>query len=142
MLSYADKHYFKTILSCSKSKTGADALLDQHGRIKRDDTHVGPMWTGSLLDEEFLNKVDLSFRKGDRVEPLLERLRGEASIGAFGFVDVHELAGGLSLSGPPKIRDVIEGLKKIGCKACRTSFSHTGVKTDASKEQVRCVMRD
>lgn len=140
VVSYAEDHYFKVIFRCEKSKSSADAILREHDVVTEEGEPVGPLWTGRLLQEDVLDDVCLGFDVSDRTEEFLETLAGESAVNSIGFVDIHDLASELGLSGPPAIDDVVNSLQDEGITARRTHLSSTGLKVDASFERVKKVV--
>lgn len=140
VVSYAEDHYFKVILRCEKSKSSADAILRDHDVVLENGERVGPLWTGRLQEKDVLDAVSLDFESGDRTEELFETLAGESVVNRIGFVDIHDLASELGLSGPPALDDVVDALRDSGITARRTHFSNTGLKVGAGVERVKEVV--
>ena len=141
LVSYAEDHYFKVIFRCTKSKSSADDLLDQHEVIVEDGQEVGPLWTGHLLQQDVLEEINVEFDVSDRTLDFLDTLTGESEVNRIGFVDIHEVASKLELGGPPAIADVIKALADEDVVARRTHFSNTGLKVSASDKRVREIVR-
>ncbi len=159
VLAHATQHYFRVYLLGGRGAQRADELMKQQGYVshcngcgRREVTngiaselpgacvcggrfaHAGPLWLGKIIDQNFVNAVlsDLAgrgFRLARQEFALLSRCVEEAD-GPPTFYDMNEFAGNLKIS-PPKIEDVIAGLRRQGHFASRTHFSGTGIRTDA-----------
>ncbi|OGS48489.1 MAG: hypothetical protein A3K68_08105 [Euryarchaeota archaeon RBG_16_68_13] len=111
-----------------------------YGAATADDScGVGPLWTASIADPEFVGRLSPSDVTGPKASLLLDLLKGEAGFGPF-FVSTDELARRLRAS-PPRIGRFVEALRSTGFQAVRTHFDPRGVKTDAPAEEVLRIFR-
>jgi len=170
VLAHSTEHYFRVYLRAQKGAQHADELLAGQGYVShcracgrrvltrgiavelpgacecgRRPDHAGPMWLGQLMDKEFINKVsaDLvnrNFKLGHRELVLLNRCAEEAA-GPPTFYDVHDLARRAGVSAP-KLLEALAMLRKRGYFASRTHFSDTGIRTDASIDEILQVFRN
>jgi len=132
LVSYASDHYFKAIFSCNKSKKACHALQNNHAVIQREDTTVGPLWTGRLGDADAFNVASIPV--SDKSEELLSTLRKEYEVDTLGFYDIHEAASEAGIGAPPAVNSVIQHIEEQGRQAERTHFSNTGVRTTISRD--------
>jgi len=155
ILSYSKDHYLRVFFICKKGKSLADEVLSMHSYLqycpkclKRSFTkesisechskahNAGPMWSGSLNDQEVLEKLD---DRGLTVENynFLRILREESSLDDGNiFIDIHNLYKKFVIGNVKKTDHIIELLKKEGFKASRSHFCQYGMRTDASVEEI------
>ena len=169
VLAHATRHYFRIYLRARRGAERADELLAQQGYVSHCDAcgrrkftrgvavelpstcecgerfaHAGPLWLGKLMDRIFIhevagNLVQRNFKHGQQELVLLNRCAEEAE-GPPTFYDLHELARRMGIS-PPRIAELIAGLKRRGHFASRTHFSGTGFRTDAPLEEIGEIFR-
>lgn len=148
LLSYYEGHHFRTYLQIGESKSRADRCLDRLERIcfsdgkwkKRDARRKewsGPFWTGELFSEDILDDLEIV---GELDEDILSLWRREYGLPPF-FYDTNEIGSILKVD-PPPIGKINEKLKGRDFKSSRTHFSSTGIKTDASYEEVEGIFLD
>lgn len=102
------------------------------GRCGKAILAAGPLWTGSLFDKEFVERMihcDQTIEPGGAYSPILEKCLGEAEMPAA-FFTLDEIASRIR-SGPPQLVAMVSGLLDAGFAASTTSFSFTGFRTDA-----------
>jgi tRNA (guanine26-N2/guanine27-N2)-dimethyltransferase len=105
---------------------------------------VGPLWLGKIVDQNFcsLMKKDSyhrNFRQKNRLYKILSLIQNEANAPITYFA-VDKICDKLNLRVPPQ-KKVIENLKKMGFEAVLTHFNNRGIKTNASAEKVKEVIR-
>lgn len=106
-------------------------------------TVVGPMWMGELNDIKILKKIQKTYENENiskESRKLIDELFEETKIGGFGFFDIHKIAKEYKLT-IPKFELIKTKLEKKGFKVSRTHFTETGIKTDASKEDILKIMK-
>ena len=134
--------------TCECERAGAGAGERIGFGIAPRPTKLGPAWSGALASAAFASKMLERAVAGDgacRVEPattsLLRRLAREASdaadVALFRSVDacVDRATGE-----HPNVDALVDALRREGRVASRTHFDARGVKTDASGEELRCVL--
>ncbi len=142
LLSYYEGHHFRTYLQVGEGKSEADRVLEELERVrfydgKWDKRGVGeketsgPFWTGRLFSEEILEDLK-SLGKLD--EDLLSLWKSELEFPPF-FYDTNELSSILKVN-PPPMADIQEELIDKGFRSSNTHFSSTGIKTDASYDDM------
>ena len=164
LLVHSTEHYLRVYLRARSGAKRADEVLIKQGYVSHCGAcgrrvlsfglttelpntckcgekleHAGPMWLGPLMDKGFIQLVisDLAsrnFKLGQRALVLLNRCVEEAD-GPPMFYDVHEIAKRAGLS-PPKLDKIIARLREHGRFASRTHFSGTGLRTDASMDEL------
>ncbi len=105
----------------------------------REAEAVGPLWTGSLVDPEFLRRLIPTSWTGAEAARLLSILQAEAGLPPL-FVTTSDLARRFRGS-PPKLDRFVEDLRGLGYRAARTHFHAYGVKTDAPPADIARVFR-
>ncbi len=148
LLAYSTDHYFRAYLMAEKGARKADAVLENVGMLEFDDISwknggdIGPMWLGALFDEMVLSRMKTEdfFGSKRRMEKFMDIWKEEWKMPPC-YHELSYLSSFLHISQPP-IRHVIERLKSMGFEATRTHCSPTGIKTDASAEEVLETMRE
>ncbi|MEM2874899.1 MAG: tRNA (guanine(10)-N(2))-dimethyltransferase [Candidatus Hadarchaeales archaeon] len=168
VLVHSTRHYFRVYLRARRGTSLADASLRKQGYISHCFScgrrwvsegmlnisrcecgspleHSGPLWTGPLWEREFLEKVisDISWRSFRlRMEEMrmlflcLEECHGPPT-----FYDINEVAS-MARTSPPKMKRLLEQLRRCGRFASRTHFSPTGFRTEADIEEITRMLRD
>ena len=160
-LCFQHMHYSRLMGRVTESKSRCNQSLDNIGyltfcpecrwrtlkRVEKckycssdDVEHVGPLWTGDLGDQRYMDDM-LEEIPGDWNEAykLLEVLRQEVQI-RTPFYDLHEMASEIGVQAP-KTSDTLESLQDRGYIASPTHFEHTGIRTDAPFEHVRNIIK-
>lgn len=154
VVHYSD-HYFRIYITVKKGAKRADESLDNIGYIHHDfkkgartmhtfkdprPGSVGPLWIGKLYNKPFLERVELNKTLGTkkRLQKFLNLWIEEAEAPPS-FYDVNEIASLIKAS-PPRVDWIIEKLRTNGFFTCRTHFSPTGFKTDATIEDVKSIL--
>lgn len=168
LLSHSTRHYFRAHFLARKGARKANEIMKKQGYVShcfdcgcrvvnvglpvelpkkcdcgRGFDHGGPMWIGDLIDKNFVWRVieELSnekFRLGGDARKLLNLCIGEVN-GSPAFYDLHEISSQVNTS-PPKLRIVLNELRKRGHFAARTHFSGTGLRTDAPIEVLKGIV--
>jgi tRNA (guanine26-N2/guanine27-N2)-dimethyltransferase len=100
---------------------------------------AGPVWLGSLADGNFCNTVvNISEDEEQRTLKLLRALIEEANSSPCYFVS-DKICDKFNLPIPPK-NSVLSELRKLGHQATGTHFHPTGVKTDASIQELKEIL--
>lgn len=109
----------------------------------RTDAHdpeaLGPLWTGPLMDPEFVRGLRPSEWTGVGSQRLLASLQAEADLPPF-FVTTDALAQ-QHRGSPPRLARFLEALQSQGFRAARTHFHPRGVKTDAPYDEIVRIFR-
>ena len=151
VLSFADKHYYRTFGMIEHAGKIYDLLKDfkfvsycSCGNWTLDVKEkcycgkkfdlIGPVYLGKINDKKFCKKVLVDIKKRDfelkkQEEKLLKQLVEEADMPFF-YYDLHSLAKKFGFK-IPRTEILIKRLEKKGFKATRTHFSPTAIKTDA-----------
>ncbi|MGI0148190.1 MAG: methyltransferase [Thermoplasmata archaeon] len=101
---------------------------------------IGPAWTTSLQDADFVSRLTPSRWTQGSTLRLLATIQEEADLPPF-FVTTDELAM-RERGSPPKLDRFLEGLREIGYRAARTHFHPRGVRTTAPYADVVRVFRE
>jgi len=169
LLGHATRHYFRAYMRALRGPKHVDEILARQGYVSHCKTcgrrvissgiavelpstcecgeklnHAGPMWLGQLMDKSFIQRVisDLARRKFRLIQQeiaLLGRCLEEAD-GPPTFYDINEVAGRARIS-PPKLAEIIAGIRKRGYFASRTHFSGTGLRTNAPLDEIIDTLR-
>jgi tRNA (guanine26-N2/guanine27-N2)-dimethyltransferase len=105
---------------------------------------AGPLWLGTLHDQKFCQQVLENIANGvfgtkRRAAKIITLCRNE--LDSVTFFDYHKLLSELKCP-PVSIEVFISGLREVGCRASRTHFSGTSVKTDADIDTLKRVLLD
>ena len=97
----------------------------------------GPLWIGKIFERNFIHEMILENSKLDfekSCEKSLKKCLEESKVPGIYFT-LDEIASKMK-SSPPKLVDAISSLQKNGFKASPTSFSPTGIRTDANIKEI------
>jgi len=105
---------------------------------------AGPLWLGTLHDQKFCQQVLENLETGVfgtkmRAAKILTLCLNE--LDTVTFFDYHKLLRELKCP-PVPIETLVSGLRAIGCRASRTHFSGTSIKTDADANTLKRVLLD
>lgn len=153
---YAESHmhyyrvYVKILRRPGSKYTGLFCLCkscgQRHGSYKAPPecgvcggpvSSAGPLWIGSIFDEHFVQRMIQQNADGSYMD-MLARCASEARIespATVGFYTLDEIGAAIK-DGPPRLCDMIDGLKENGHAASPTSFSPTGFRTDADMSAI------
>jgi tRNA (guanine26-N2/guanine27-N2)-dimethyltransferase len=106
--------------------------------------HAGPLWTGSILDAEFIDAFlrenqSAAFRNNAKIKKLLTQLKNEATAPQTYYV-IDKLSGKLNLPAPSN-QAFIAALRNSGFEAVPTHFNPRGIKTNAPALAMHKVLR-
>jgi tRNA (guanine26-N2/guanine27-N2)-dimethyltransferase len=107
--------------------------------------HAGPLWIGSLLDEEFVNlMVDenkrTDFKNNSKISKLLTQIKNEAT-GSPTYYVIDKLSQKLNSSSPSN-QTFITALRNSGFEAVQTHFNPRGIKTNAPALELHRLLRE
>lgn len=164
VLSHATQHYFRVHFRVSQGARKADEILEGQGYVShcfdcerrvyahgmpaelprececgREYEHAGPLWLGEFAEVEHLHRVIevhavRDFDRAREERDLLEKIAEEAD-GPPTFYDLHDVSSQAGVS-PPKLESVLKELQEKGHFASRTHFSGTGIRTDATLDDL------
>ena len=105
---------------------------------------AGPLWLGTLHDQKFCQQVLKNIENGvfgtkKRAAKIVTLCLNE--LDTVTFFDYHQLVRELKRS-PVPVETLVSGLRAVGCRASRTHFSGTSVKTDADAATLKAVLLD
>jgi len=151
LLCYAREHYFRCYFRVRAGAGRADALLAQMGyanfglegerwtsKHPEEARWAGPLWAGELFDADLLDSM-IEFENSSEMEISkdLHAWRAESGGPAY-HRDVAELSRRFKTS-QPRMERLLAALKESGHFAERTSFTPTGIRTDATTEELRAL---
>lgn len=141
-------------LGCMHSETVPLSSKLQSGdfdhKIEGCTGHVrvaGPLWIGELFNSKFLDNAILAIDKDDtetyhrKVPEMLEKMAEEMKLTDYPFIDLHALFDLHNLA-PIKNQVTIDRLKEQGYEATRTHFKPTGIRTNASVDEVTKIVTE
>lgn|GEM_PF-1224346 len=148
VISFWNGHYYRMIFQVNSGSRNADIMLSNIRTINLHD-HIsayypdrieGPLWTGNIEDDAFIEKMRAPETSNDEnFNSLLDLLRNE-NMSLF-FVDLQDVARHvrkdvISLS---RAADI---LKSAGVEMKRTHFSFTGIKSDRPVSEMFAVLSE
>lgn len=127
-------HFYRVYLRIEKGTSKAKKTLKSIGFCQ----YGGPLWIGDIHDFTFLNSIKIPewIPNKRKFEKYMELWQGERF---FLFYHIPTIASQLNISTPP-LKRIIERLKEVGYEAYRTQFSPQGIKTNASREEVKRIL--
>jgi tRNA (guanine26-N2/guanine27-N2)-dimethyltransferase len=161
LLSYSVDHYFRAYLRCKLGAKRGDVSASELGHIfcclacgwrgvhrlgeqgpckcpscDKPVKAAGPLWCGSLGDDEFMGKVLAQDRSSlntqRRLEKMLQTLRSENGQSPSYYV-IDNIASRLRRDVPP-LKDIMERLSQQGYLSSVTHFHPKALKTSAPLE--------
>jgi tRNA (guanine26-N2/guanine27-N2)-dimethyltransferase len=170
VLAHATEHYYRAYLLLDRGAELANACVSSMGFIAhcfacghryvlpglfpmlRADCAfcgaklavAGPLWLGTLRDQKFCQQVLENIENGvfgakRRAAKIITLCLNE--LDTVTFFDYHKLLRELKCP-PVPIETLVSGLRTIGCRASRTHFSGTSIKTDADADTLKGVLLD
>ncbi len=151
ILSYHQEHYFRIYFKSVKGKEKCDEILKEHQYLLscphclnyktsiynkevcscgKNFSFAGPLWIGSLQDQKLLQTM-VKNNPFSEEQQFLNLLNEEASLPIVGFYDLHQIARKLKTD-VPRMDFVLAKVKGV-----RTHFSGTGIKTEASLDEIK-----
>ena len=115
--------------------------------VRRDDKRVsGPLWTGALFDQEVLASMTVERAMslcGEEAETAVRHWVGEAELAAVPSLIITDMLPKFcDVNGPPKILDLVTGLKDAGYKAAVARWGAPAIRTDAPWPEVLKITED
>ena len=169
-MSHSTEHYMRLYIEVKKGSKKCDESLKNIGYISHcknclhrqtsnglaspiEDVcpvcgekliHAGPLWLGSIQDEEFIRNMinETQYKKINTEKQALKLLNScllEADAPVT-FFDVHSICKSLKISAP-KLDLIFDELKKEGFIAIKTHYNPLGIKTDASIENINNILQ-
>jgi tRNA (guanine26-N2/guanine27-N2)-dimethyltransferase len=104
---------------------------------------AGPLWCDKIEDVDFIKEMlqimeTTQINQENKAIKLLNFVYDESNAPAT-FYDLHKVYKNLKISAP-QLKDVIDSLINNGFFASRTHFKPTGIKTDASVEEIKLII--
>ncbi|NQV09464.1 methyltransferase [Candidatus Woesearchaeota archaeon] len=140
IFSYSKDHYMRVFFLCEKGKTHCDKIIKQHNFVVFENDYAGPLWIGQLWDKKLAAKM---FNNNKIIEnsSFLKIINDESKINTLGFFDLHRISKRYKIHNMQKKEEVTKKLKKKGFKVSNTHFSGTGIRTNASIEDIVKVLK-
>ena len=115
--------------------------------VRRDDKRVsGPLWTGALFDQEVLASMTVERAMslcGEEAETAVRHWVGEAELAAVPSLIITDMLPKFcDVNGPPKILDLVTGLKDAGYKAAVARWGAPAIRTNAPWPEVLKITED
>ena len=115
--------------------------------VRRDDKRVsGPLWTGALFDQDVLASMTVERAMslcGEEAETAVRHWVGEAELAAVPSLIITDMLPKFcDVNGPPKILDLVTGLKGAGYKAAVARWGAPAIRTDAPWSEVLKITED
>jgi tRNA (guanine26-N2/guanine27-N2)-dimethyltransferase len=105
------------------------------GKPKNGETRAGPLWIADTSDKTILKTMKKN-APDEKSKTIIETLQDETGFPPY-FFDVHHLVSGKS----PKMDYLLADLKEKGFNAARTHYAPTGIKTNASIQELQHAMK-
>ena len=99
---------------------------------------AGPLWIGSILDEEFIKKMKQQIQKfvvEKKCEKILDKSILESRLPPTYFT-LDEIAS-MMKTAPLKLEKMVENIKEIGHNASVTSLNPNGFRTNCSVKEIK-----
>ena len=111
-------------------------LLPFSHPIRRDDRRIsGPLWTGPLFDQDVLASMTVERAValcGETAEPAVRHWVDEAELATVPSLIITDMLPKFcEVTGPPKIVELVTGLKEAGYKAAVARWGAPAIRTDA-----------
>ena len=127
-----DQDKEELVVSSPKSQVSSfrSQVSDLASQVQNSTSLVGPLWTGTLWNEEIARAV-----AKEVPENMTRIIAEESTIHTLGYYDIHELASKHKIQ-IPKFETIIQRLKEKGYQATRTHFTPTGIRTNATYKEM------
>ncbi len=158
------RHFFRVYGRASSRESEITKILKKHGFISFCERcgrrffqeepvlfcecggktlFAGEVYLGEIWNRGFILSLieELGKRRFEREKRLAEIVLEEAELQEEAFYDLHPLSSRLGTS-PPKTETVIKNLENLGFKACKTHFASTGIRTNASFEEIVKILKE
>ncbi len=141
VLAFTYEHHVRVVARLWEKPSLITKNSKQIGFYEHDGKQYGPIWVGSLQDQEVASKAlerwDPDYTKASR--KILELASAEPDV--VGYYNVHFWAERLKLKQIPKFERVIDALRDLGFVAERVLWSDKGIKTDADPKTFEEMLR-
>lgn len=142
IFSYFKEHYFRVFFRCVKGKKETDSVIGKHCSFQG----CGPIWNGKLWDSQLAEKMYKKAAENDDVYDnslvsFLRTIKDESAIDQTGYYDVHKIVKRGKISSIPRKGILIKNLQGKGYLASETHFSGTGIRTNATEETFKRILR-
>jgi tRNA (guanine26-N2/guanine27-N2)-dimethyltransferase len=138
-------HCFK----CFHRETAMGLFEVEHSRECRECGSrlraAGPLWLGKLFNDGFCDMMEQESRKrrlrfGVKIAKMLSLIKSESSA-PFTYFVIDKMCDALNLP-VPRVKVVIEALRKEGFQAWSTHFTSRGVRSDVSAGRLTEMLRE
>lgn len=111
-------------------------LLPYSYPVQRNDRRIsGPLWTGPLFDQDVLESMTVERATelcGEDAEVAVRHWVGEAELARVPTLIITDMLPKFcEVTGPPKMADLVAGLKDAGYKAAVARWGAPAIRTDA-----------
>ena len=132
-------HFYRVFVRIKNGANRANKSLENLGFIENNPFvkgEIGPLWIGNMFSQEILKnlKIKSSFGSKDIITKMSDCWKYEDTM--LLFYDTPILAKRYKFHHQPSLENVISILREEGYIAGRTHFSFTGIKTDATLDDV------
>ncbi len=135
ILSFWWKHSYRVYVRILRGRKYANKCLNA---VKMTE-YGGPLWVGDIHDFDFLRNAKVpELPTGEKFKKYLELWKNEKF---FLYYEIPKICSELRVS-QPSLRRIIEELQNIGFEAYRTHFSPQGIRTNASREELKKIILD
>jgi tRNA (guanine26-N2/guanine27-N2)-dimethyltransferase len=105
---------------------------------------AGPLWLGKIFDKQFCELIEkeakrMPLKQGGRIQKILILATNEADAPITYYV-LDKICDRLTIPVPP-VRAIVETLRKRGFRASLTHFNSRGIRTDASINIMKELLR-
>ncbi len=111
-------------------------LLPYSHPVRRNDRRIsGPLWTGPLFDQDVLESMTVERATelcGEDAEVAVRHWAAEAELASVPTLIITDMLPKFcEVTGPPKMADLVAGLKDAGYKAAVARWGAPAIRTDA-----------
>ena len=111
-------------------------LLPYSHPVRRNDRRIsGPLWTGPLFDQDVLESMTVERATelcGEDAEVAVRHWAAEAELASVPTLIITDMLPKFcEVTGPPKMADLVSGLKDAGYKAAVARWGAPAIRTDA-----------
>lgn len=135
----SNDHFYRVFVRIKNGANRANNSLENMGFIENNPfikEEIGPLWIGNMYSQEILKSFNIKpfFGSKDILTKMLDCWKYEDTM--ILFYDTSVLDKCYKFQQQPSLENVISILEEDGYIAGRTHFSFTGIKTDASLDDV------